>query len=378
VATTSARTDGTFPIVVYGATGYTGKLIGAELSRRGARVTLAGRNREKLEAVAAGFPREPEIAVVQLDDERALRELVAGAAVVIGSAGPFTLHGSPLIAAAAETGTHYLDTTGEQPFIRAAFERHGTAASESGAALVSGFGFDYVPGDMLAALTAAGLGPLEELTLAYSLRGFGPTRGTALSALEMVRGGDVEHRDGGLVPASRHVDAGSFPFPSPIGERRVGRYPAGEVITVPRHVDVRSMRVVIDLRALLGAPLGPLAAPAMTGSGLLMGTPLRGAVAKLIERLPEGPSERARQAARYTIVCLARHGDGERRGILRGSDVYGITAVTIAEGATRMTDPGYERSGALAPSQAFDPESFLTCLAPHGISTEIEPLEKVL
>lgn len=377
MATTSARTDGTAPIVVYGATGYTGKLIGAELSRRGARVTLAGRNREKLEAAAAGLPGEPEIAVVRLDDERALRGLVAGAAVVIGCAGPFTLHGGPLIAAAAATGTHYLDTTGEQPFIRAAFERHGPAAAESGAALVSGFGFDYAPGDMLAALTAAGLGPLEELTLAYSLRGFGTTHGTALSALEMVRGGDVEYRDGDLIPAPRHVDAGSFPFPSPIGEQRVGRYPAGEVITVPRHVDVRSLRVVIDLRALLGAPLGPLAAPAMTGGGLLMATPLRGAVAKLVERLPEGPSERARQAARYTIVCLARHAGGERRGILRGSDVYGITAVTIAEGATRMADPGYERSGALAPAQAFDPESFLACLAPHGISTEIEPLEQV-
>ena len=76
------------------------------------------------------------------------------------------------------------------------------------------------------------------MTIAYSIRGFGPTRGTALSALEMIKGGDVEWRDGELRAAPRHVGAGSFDFPSPIGARRVGRYPAGEAITVPRHVDV--------------------------------------------------------------------------------------------------------------------------------------------
>lgn len=375
MATTGERTDREGAIVLYGASGYTGRLIAAELSRRGARLTLAGRNREKLAAVAAGLPTMPEVAAVALDDGRGLRELVGRAAVVIGCAGPFTLHGAPLIEAAAATGTHYLDTTGEQPFIRASFDRWGAAASASGAALVSGFGFDYVPGDMLASLTAANLGPLEELTLAYSLRGFGATRGTALSALEMLAGGDVSYRDGALSDAPRYVGAGTFPFPSPIGERRVGRYPGGEVITVPRHVDVRSMRLLIDLRSLLGAPLGPLAAPAMTGAGLLMATPLRRALGRLVERAGDGPSESARQAARYTIVCSARHAGGERRGVLRGGDVYGITAVTIAEGATRMAREDYAKSGALAPSQAFDPGSFLGCLAPFGISAEIDPVD---
>ena len=146
--------------------------------------------------------------------------------MVIGCAGPFTLHGAPLIEAAAETGTHYLDTTGEQPFIRAAFDRWGDTAARSGsAALVSGMGFDYAPGDMLAALTADGLGPIEEMTVAYSIRGFVSTRGTTLSALEMVRGGDVTWRDGEYREAPAYVGEGDFQFPSPIGSRRVGRYP---------------------------------------------------------------------------------------------------------------------------------------------------------
>jgi short subunit dehydrogenase-like uncharacterized protein len=132
------------------------------------------------------------------------------------------------------------------------------------------------------------------------------------------------------------------------------------------------MRVVIDLRSLMGVSLGPLSAPAMTASGLLMATPARGAVSKLIERLPEGPSERGRGAVRYTVVCDVEHEGGSRRGILRGPDIYGTTAVILAEGATRMADPGYESRGALAPAQAFDPASFLACLEPFGVAVEIE------
>lgn len=362
---------GAGPIVVYGASGYTGKLICAELAQRGADFVLAGRSRERLEAAAAEIGVERPIAAVPLDDGPGLRELVGSAAAVIGCAGPFTLHGEPLIAAAAETGTNYLDTTGEQPFIRASFERWGATAERSGAALLSGFGFDYAPGDMLAALTARGLGPLDELRIAYSISGFGATRGTARSALEMMKGGDVVWRGGGLVAAPRHVDMGSFDFPSPIGRRHVGRYPSGETITVPRHVDVRAVDVVIDVRGLTGLPLGPLGAPAMTAGGLLMATPLRGAAHVLIGRLPEGPSPRRRRAARYTIVCDAARGGERRRGILRGSDVYGITAICLAEGALRMADAGYEAAGALAPSQAFDPGSFLRHLEPFGVRTEL-------
>ena len=362
-------------VVVYGASGYTGKLIAAELAARGMPMVLAGRNEAKLEGVASGLPEDAEarVAAVPVSDESGLRELFGPARVVIACAGPFTLHGRPVIEAAARAGTHYLDTTGEQPFIRESFDRWGPIATGSGAALVSGFGFDYVPGDMLAAITATDLGRIEEMTLAYDVRGLGVTRGTALSALEMVKGGDVEWVDDRLRPGSMKAGRGSFDFPAPAGERRVGRYPSGEQITVPRHVDVATLRTVIEMRGLLGTELGPLAGPLMTGSGYAMRTPLRGLLGKAIARLPEGPSASDRDAVRFTLVCDARTASGTRRGILHGRDVYGITSQIIAEGAVRMADPGYDRSGGLAPSEAFDPEEFLTALGPFGISTEVEP-----
>lgn len=363
-------------IVIYGASGYTGRLVAAELAGRGASIVLAGRSRAKLEAVGEklGPAAQTRVAVVALDDAAGLSGLIEPAAVVIACAGPFTLHGGPVIETAARAGTHYLDTTGEQPFIRDSFDRWGRIAAESGAALLSGFGFDYVPGDMLAALTAEGLGRVDEMTLAYHVKDLGVTRGTALSTLEMIKGGDVEWRRGRYEPSSRRAGRGRFQFPPPIGSRRVCRYPSGEQITVPKHVDVGTIRSVIDPGALLNAPLGPLAAPLMTAGGYAMSTPLRVAAGKLIARLPEGPSERARTNASFTIACEAKTASRTRTGVLRGNDVYGLTAKILAEGATRMAGPEFDRSGALAPAQAFDPAAFLSALGPSGTTTEIEPI----
>lgn len=206
---------------------------------------LAGRSREKLEALSEELGGAGA-AVVPLDDPTGLRQMLEPCSVVIGCAGPFTLHGEPLVAAAADTGTHYLDTTGEQFFIQMAFERYGERAAESGAALVSGMGFDFVPGDLLAALVAEGMGPLEEIVLAYCVHGFVPTHGTALSALEIMAGGDVVWRDGEWQPAPRSAGGGRWRFPEPIGEQRMLRYPAGEQITVPRHVQTARVRTLLN------------------------------------------------------------------------------------------------------------------------------------
>jgi short subunit dehydrogenase-like uncharacterized protein len=342
------------------------------LKRLGAELLIAGRNRGKLEALSeqlGGVPFE----AVAAEDGAGLRELSEGCSVVVACAGPFTLHGEGLVAAAAETGTHYLDTTGEQAFIRMVFEKHGARAAETGAALVSGMGFDYLPGDMLAALTAEGMGPLEEIVLAYCVQGFAPTHGTALSALEIMRGGDVTWRDGGWRPAPRSAQGGRWRFPEPIGEQRMLRYPAGEQITVPRHVEVARVRTLLS-GMVVPPPLMPLAVASSPLLGLAMRTPLRRAMAAAIRRLPAAPGEEERRKSRFTISCEARGKAGVRRGTMRGSDVYGLTAMSLAHGAMLCADPAFERGGALAPAQAFEPAAFLAALADPGLSVEVEPL----
>jgi short subunit dehydrogenase-like uncharacterized protein len=369
------RVNQSGPIAVYGATGYTGRLVAEELQRRGAEFVLAGRSAEKLETLAARLGGEVRTAAVTLDDAAGLRALLEPCAAVIACAGPFTAHGEPVVAAAAETGAHYLDTTGEQPFIQMTLERYGESATRSGAILVPAMGFDYVPGDMIAALTAAGMGRLDELVLAYSVRGFGMSRGTMHSGLRIVTGSDVEYRDGALRPTTGSVDRGTWEFPPPIGSQRMVRYPGGEQITVPRHVDVRSVSTMFSAASLLPtARLAPAAPALMPMFRLGMRTPLRRAADLLIERLPEGPSPEARRASRFMITCEARAGGTRRRGTVTGVDVYGLTAVTTVRGALIAAAPGYGERGALAPSQAFDPAEFLSALGEAGVDHEVETL----
>jgi short subunit dehydrogenase-like uncharacterized protein len=362
-------------IAVYGATGFSGGLIAGELMRLGADLLVAGRNRGKLEALSEELGGVP-FAAVSVDDPAGLREMLGPCSVVVACAGPFGLHGEPVVAAAVDTGTHYLDTTGEQGFMRTVFDRYGARAAEQGAALVSGMGFDYAPGDLIAALTADGMGPLEEIVVAYCVHGFEPTHGTALSGLEIMRGGDVVWADGAWQPAPRSADGGRWRFPEPIGEQRMLRYPAGEQVTVPRHVETARVRTLLN-GMVVPPRLMPLAVIASPLLGLAMRTPLRRAMGALVRRLPGAPGEQSRTASRFTISCEARGKPGTRRGTVRGSDVYGLTAASLAHGALLCANPDYERSGALAPAQAFDPSSFLAALADFGVSVDVEPLPAV-
>jgi short subunit dehydrogenase-like uncharacterized protein len=258
--------------------------------------------------------------------------------------------------------------------MRKVFEEYGPRAERAGVALVTAMGFDYVPGDMIASLAASGLGPLDEIVLAYSVQGFGSTRGTALSALGMLAGGDVEWRDGRLVPASQAVGRGVWEFGEPIGRQRMVRYPAGEQITVPRHVKTQRVRTILTASTVLPLPrLAPLAPLVMTPLQLALRTPIRRGLESLVPRLPEGPSNENRRRSRFTIVCEAREGGRRSRATVTGSDPYGLTARTTVEGAIRCSAPGFDRAGALAPSQAFDPTGFLDALASFGVEYEAGP-----
>ena len=360
------------PVAVYGATGYTGRLVAAELAAAGADFVLSGRSRDKLDALAADLGGSPALKAASLDDPAALRGLLDGCAAVINCAGPFTQHGEPVLRAAVETSTHYLDTTGEQGYMQMAFERYGPQAERNEVAVIPAMGFDYVPGDMIASLTAAGMGEVDEVLLAYSAKGFRPTRGTARSTLEILKGGDLEWRKLQWLPAPRSMAGGNFDFPEPIGRQRMARYPAGEQITVPRHVPTRQVRTVITASTLAPGPLAPVLSVAAIPFGLAMRTPAKRALDLLISRLPEGPSAEERRSARFTIVCEVRRGRELRRGRVSGSDVYGLTAALAVRGALTAAGRGFSGKGGLAPSQAFDPGSFLDGFGAFDVAWEVE------
>ena len=362
-------------IAVYGATGYTGTLVAAELARRDVPMILAGRDALKLDAAAAAARAAGGevvgVRAASVEDPQALIAALDGATTVINAAGPFVFTGAPVLRAAIAAGAHYVDTTGEQPWIRDTFDVFGADLDAAGVAAVAGMGFDYVPGDLLCNLVGRTTEPLRQLIVAYDVHGFDPTRGTMRSSLEMMKGGDVVYEDGRWVPAPTGITRASVVFPEPAGRQTVSRYPSGEQITVPRHVRTRRVVSLLSTRAV--APPGmeraiPILTPAI--SAALRIDPLRERLSEKIGELPEGPAEDRRRAVAWTIVCFARGEDGrEARGLVRGPDIYGLTAITTVHGALLLAEGAVR--GAHAPATAFAPLEFLEQLAPFGVSWEL-------
>jgi short subunit dehydrogenase-like uncharacterized protein len=359
------------PIAVYGATGYTGRLVAQELRRRSLEVVLCGRAAEKLRGLAASLG-PVEVRVAGVGDRDALRRAFGGCAVVINCAGPFTVLGEPVVRAAVETGTHYVDTAGEQPFIKLVADRFDEAARAAEVAVVPAMGFDYVPGDLLCRVVARDHEPLEELDLAYALSGFEATRGTLRSALEGMAGGDVVWEDGAWHPAGAGPLRARAVLPEPFGRQVVAKYPCGEVVSVPRHTRVRTLRARISVQSLVPAgPLAPLVPALMAAAGVGMRTPVRRVLQTAVGVLPEGPGEEDRRGARFVIAVRVRGADGSvGGGTVRGADVYGLTAATTVHAASLLADPGYERTGVLSAASAFDPLGFLDALGEHGVTWE--------
>jgi short subunit dehydrogenase-like uncharacterized protein len=366
------------PIAVYGATGYTGRLVTAELAAAGADLVISGRNRRKLDTLASETIGEIAVKEARLDDPSSLRTLLADCAVVVDCAGPFLHYGEPVLATAVETRTHYLDTTGEQPYMKLAFERYGPGASDAEIAVIPAMGFDYVPGDMIAALTAEGMDELDELSLHYCWEAFVPSQGTARTSLEILSDPGIEWRDGIWQGARGGANRGTYDFPSPIGRRGMIRYPAGEQVTVPRHIRTRNVRTSINASAFGSERVAPLVALMARPLGLTLKTPLKRVAQAAISRLPEGPDPVQRDRMRWMIVCEAKRGEIERRGVISGTDVYGLTAAAIRRGAVIAAGKGFDARGALAPSQAFDPTEFLRSLDGFDLRWNVDGVEKLI
>src|SRR5215204_6397312 len=138
-------------IVVFGATGYTGRLTAERLVAQGAQPVLAGRSEDKLRALSAGLGGLPW-EVADVEREASVAGLAGSGDVLVSTVGPFVRWGEPALRAAVAGGAVYLDSTGEPPFIRRVFTHFGAPARAAGATLLPAMGYDFVPGTLAAAL----------------------------------------------------------------------------------------------------------------------------------------------------------------------------------------------------------------------------------
>jgi short subunit dehydrogenase-like uncharacterized protein len=332
------------PLAVLGPTGYTGTLVVAEARALGLPLRLVGRRRQALEGMAGG----DEVRVADARDSAALRDAFDGAFAVASLAGPFLAVGDAPVAAAIDSRAHYLDTSGEQAFARLVYERHARRAEENGVALLTSFGFDYVPGDLAARLAAEGLGPLDEVFAAYSVKRMAASSGTRTTVGHVMSQPVAAWEGGRLVPSRFGASTRTAVFP--FGERTVVEWSGTEPLTVPRHTDAQRVRSYVRAPRLAArtAGIARLAAPLIRASG----------------RVGRGPSDVRRARTEFAVVAEARGARGGRRVTLTGHDVYRLTALLIVHGAAALRAGEAGAAGALAPAEAFDARTLIGRLAP--------------
>lgn len=227
--------------MIYGANGYTGKLIAMEAARRGLSPILAGRNREAIEQLAGDL--RLECRVFSLDHSDEVARALEGLKLVLHCAGPFSETSQPMISACLATGAHYLDITGEISVFEKAHSQD-EQARHADVVLMPGAGFDVVPSDCLAASLVEALPAATGLQLAFEASG-GSSPGTAKTSVEGLSNGGMVRRDGRLKNVPLGWKTRSIPFAH--AERTGVTIPWGDVYTAFISTGVPDIEVYISV-----------------------------------------------------------------------------------------------------------------------------------
>lgn len=381
-------------LVVYGATGFTGRLVADYLASAPAsaraegefRWGIAGRDRAALERVRAalGLPDLPCL-VADAHDPAALRAMCARTRAVVTTVGPYARHGLALVGACVDARTHYADLSGEVTFMRRTIDAYHRRAAERGVRIVHSCGFDSIPSELgvIAVQEEARrrhgrfCGSVQMALLGASGSFSGGTFASLFGVLE--EAGQDRHLRAlvddpfALNPAGRRGSCGPPDFPPARYDAAVGRWLAPFVMASI------NTRVVRRGEALLGWPSGKTfcyAEATATGPGLAgravagaMGAALRavmrarpggallGALRRLAPAPGEGPDAEARERGYFEMLFVGRD-PGEVRVVLRGrrDPGYGCTSRLLGEcgiALARGEGGGEVGGGVLTPRVAF-------------------------
>lgn len=342
--------------MIYGANGYTGRLVARLAVARGERPVLAGRNADEVAALAGELGLEHR--VVDLPTGRrgtaALQAALDGIGAVAHCAGPYQVTAAPMVDACLAAGTHYLDITGELPVFEEIYERHDEAVA-AGVVLLPGAGFDVVPTDCLAALLAAQLPGAVSLELAFLARG-GMSPGTAKTALGVAGRGGRRRVGGQLVPTRYGEPSRVVPFPS--GERRVGAVPWGDVVTAYRSTGIGDITVYTKVPASMAGPGRVARLRTALVQKLLGYRVIHDIASRMVGARVAGPSPDTREATGVEVWGEVRDAaGGSRSGTLVGPNGYDLTADAVVRAAGYVL-AGRGPAGPIAPG-AHTPSSAL-------------------
>ena len=324
------------PIVVYGATGHTGRFIVAELLRRGRTPVLCARDVVRLAEMAREYPGLV-CHVVAIDDAVALDAALHGAAAVVNAAGPFLDTAGPLLDAALRNGVHYFDTSAEQGAAAHVFEQDARAHA-AGIVAMPSVAFYGAFADLLVTAAMGEWGEADAIDIAVGLDNWHPTRGTRITG-ERNRAVRWIVDEGQLRPLPEPAPTRTWDFPAPLAAQETVMLTLSEIVAIARHVRAREVHSYMNL-----APLRDLRDPS---------TPA-----------PVAADERGRSSQRFALDVRVHRQGHTRRATAQGRDIYAVTAPLIVEAMERVLAGEVAHAGSWAAGEAFDAVTFLRALAP--------------
>ena len=378
-----------YDIVVFGATGFTGALTAEYLAHRAPATTrwaLAGRNRDKLEAVrrrlAEISPASAQLPLLTADtgDASSMRKLAESTRVVITTVGPYIKYGEPVVAACAAAGTSYVDLTGEPEFVDLMWLRYHEQAQQTGARLIHSCGFDSIPYDLGALFAVQHLPEGAPIKLEGFVRAGGTFSGgtyhSALHIMGRLRQGmkvAAERKRREPRPDGRRVrgiqgkphrddEAGGWVAPFPTidpqtvlrSARALDRY--GPDFSYSHYVVVKQLPILVGMGVGAGAVIA-----------LAQLKPTRDLLLKLKDP-GEGPTPEQREKAWFKVKMVGE-GGGKRvvAEVTGGDPGYGETSKMLAESALCLAhDDLPDRAGQLTPAVAMG-DALTTRLQAAGI-----------
>jgi short subunit dehydrogenase-like uncharacterized protein len=355
-------------IVVFGATGYTGRMVAERLAASGAEPVLAGRSPDSVRELADKLG-------VEWRQADALRRnsvfaLVEAGDVLVTTVGPFSRWGEAAVRAAIAAPATYIDSTGEPAFIRRVAEQFGPPAERAGAALLPAMGYDYVPGALAAALALEDAGDAAvRVDVGYYAFGAGSSAGTRRSGVGVALDEGYAFRDGGLRGARMAERVRSFHAKG--RDREAVSIGGAEHLTLP--ASYPRLREVNVYLGWFGPLARPLQAASLAGSVAMRLPGVRSVLRAAGERVagdgdpqPDGIS---------WIVAEAFDGGGTRLATvnLAGVNPYQFTAGFIAWAARRAAGEGVRGTGALGPVRAFGLEALEQGCREAGLERVSDP-----
>jgi saccharopine dehydrogenase-like NADP-dependent oxidoreductase len=305
-------------VVVYGATGYTGRRVAAHLSGSGWHVVVVGRDGDRVQETAAEIGAVDSAVASIHDPVTLLAAIDDGTSVVVNCAGPFAHSAIPVAAAAIRSGVHYMDISAEQAATHRLIAEFGALADRHGVALACGIGFFHAVAEATAAALASDE-TVEKVTIAYDIAGWSPTPASAAAISLASNAARLRYSNGGWHEADGFTQ-GTWDFGADLGRLDVFEYAGCEVLTLPRVVKTEEVAVWMTTRTFA--------------------------------EMAAGDAEGPRSGSSFVASVTVSHGDACRSTQVRGSDIYGITPAIVGMALQRLSLLG--PSGVVAPSQLCD------------------------